>query len=157
MIEKRRTTANQPPEGTAVFLIGMRVNKPWRLHEWLGVFVAMPRMLAHLATHPEAGLLSYDVYLGRTVMLVSYWSSAESLRTFASAAEAPHASAWRRFGKRLAGSGSVGIWHETYVVGEHEAVYSGMPAFGLGKAVGTRLVGPGTATAKQRLAASASA
>ncbi len=155
MIEKNRTTVRKPPEGTTVFLIGMRVNKPWRLHEWLGVFFAMPRMLAHLARHPEAGLLSYDVYLGRSIMLVSYWSSAEALRVFAGNPRAPHAGAWRRFNKRRAGTGSVGIWHETYVIGEHEAVYGGMPPFGLGRAVGTRLVGAGTATAKQRLRESA--
>jgi len=154
MIEKNRMTVNQPPAGTAVFLIGMRVNKPWRLHEWLAVFFAMPRMLAHLARHPEAGLLCYDVYAGRNMIVVSYWSSAEALRTFASNPRAPHAGAWRRFNKRLAGTGSVGIWHETYVIGEHEAVYGGMPPFGLGKAVGTRPISGETATAKQRLAAS---
>ncbi len=32
--------------------------------------------------------------------------------------------------------GDVGIWHETYLVpaGQYEAVYSGMPLFGLAKA-----------------------
>jgi hypothetical protein len=31
--------------------------------------------------------------------------------------------------------GDVGIWHETYLVkaGQYEAVYSGMPAYGLGR------------------------
>jgi hypothetical protein len=28
-----------------VFLIGMRINKPWELHKWLPVFLAMPKML----------------------------------------------------------------------------------------------------------------
>jgi hypothetical protein len=34
------------------------------------------------------------------------------------------------------GRGDVGIWHETYVIqpGNYEAVYSGMPPYGLGKA-----------------------
>ena len=32
-----------------VFLIGMRVNKPWKLHKWLPVFLAMPKMLAERA------------------------------------------------------------------------------------------------------------
>ena len=31
-----------------VFLIGMRINKPWKLHKWLPVFLAMPRMLKEL-------------------------------------------------------------------------------------------------------------
>ena len=32
--------------------------------------------------------------------------------------------------------GAVGIWHETYLVhaGEYEAIYSGMPPTGLGRA-----------------------
>jgi hypothetical protein len=28
-----------------VFLIGMRINKPWKLHKWLSVARAMPKML----------------------------------------------------------------------------------------------------------------
>ena len=31
-----------------VFLIGMRINKPWKLHKWLPVFLGMPRMLKEL-------------------------------------------------------------------------------------------------------------
>jgi hypothetical protein len=32
-----------------VFLIGMRINKPWRPDLWLPVFFAMPAMLAELS------------------------------------------------------------------------------------------------------------
>ena len=38
-----------------VFLIGMRINKPWKLHRWLPVFMAMPKMLKELEQHPEMG------------------------------------------------------------------------------------------------------
>jgi hypothetical protein len=31
-----------------VFLIGMRINKPWKLHKWLSVVRAMPKMLREL-------------------------------------------------------------------------------------------------------------
>ena len=31
-----------------VFLIGMRINKPWKLHKWFPVFLAMPKMLKEL-------------------------------------------------------------------------------------------------------------
>src|SRR5450755_780756 len=31
-----------------VFLIGMRVNKIWKVHKWLPVFLAMPKMLKEL-------------------------------------------------------------------------------------------------------------
>ena len=40
-----------------VFLIGMRINKPWKLHKWLPVFLAMPKMLTELRKHPESGFL----------------------------------------------------------------------------------------------------
>ena len=28
------------------FFIGMRINKPWKLHKWLPTFVVLPRMAA---------------------------------------------------------------------------------------------------------------
>ncbi|KEF41881.1 MAG: hypothetical protein ER33_09045 [Cyanobium sp. CACIAM 14] len=31
-----------------VFLIGMRINKIWKVHRWLPVFQAMPRMIREL-------------------------------------------------------------------------------------------------------------
>ena len=37
-----------------VFLIGMRINKPWMIHKWLPVFLAMPRMLKELEATPRA-------------------------------------------------------------------------------------------------------
>ncbi len=41
-----------------VFLIGMRVNRPWKIHKWWPVAMAMPKMLAELAAHPEYGCLA---------------------------------------------------------------------------------------------------
>jgi hypothetical protein len=43
-----------------VFLIGMRINKPWKIHKWLPVFLAMPRMMKELQAHPESGFLGYN-------------------------------------------------------------------------------------------------
>jgi hypothetical protein len=43
-----------------VFLIGMRINKPWKVHRWLPVYRAMGRMLAELERRPEKGLLGWD-------------------------------------------------------------------------------------------------
>ena len=31
-----------------VFIIGMRINKIWKVHKWLPVFFGMPRMLKEL-------------------------------------------------------------------------------------------------------------
>jgi hypothetical protein len=44
-----------------VFLIGMRIDKPWKLHKWLPVFLTMPKMLKQLEAHPESGFLGHTV------------------------------------------------------------------------------------------------
>lgn len=117
-------------------------------------FVAMPRMIAHLERDPDSGLLSYDMWCGRTTLMLSYWRDREALRAVASDADAPHRRAWRTFGATAGRTGRVGIGHETYELtpGHHELNYANMPAFGLGKAVGTRPVGDGARTFTQRLA-----
>ena len=142
------------PEEVTVFLIGMRVNKPLRVDKWFPVFTAMPRMLAHLAKNPEAGMLGYQNWFGRTTMMLSYWESAEHLQRFAADPDAPHVAPWRRFMKEVGNDGSVGIWHETYMSrpSDREVIYVNMPAFGLGQAVGATVIGAGLSTAKQRLA-----
>jgi hypothetical protein len=119
-----------------VFLIGMRINKPWKVHKWLPVFLAMPRMLKELQQHPESGFLGATN--GLTV-IVQYWRSFDQLEAYARNGDREHWPAWVAFNKRTGASrGDVGIWHETYLVRAHEyeAVYSGMPPHGLGK-VGT--------------------
>ena len=148
-----RFTATPDQEEITVFLIGMRANKWWNLPAVLPTVAAMPRMLAHLATDPDAGLLGYHQWLGRTTILLSYWRSPEDLQRFASAQDAPHLGAWRRFTKKSAGSGDVGIWHETYrvKVTDQESVYTDMPLFGLGAATRRVRIGRGTHTARQRL------
>ena len=117
-----------------VFLIGFRVNQPWKLRAWLPVFLAMPKMVRELQSQPELGLLGTQ-YHGLTQ--VQYWRSAEHLHAYAQARDHAHLPAWRAFnqGARAAG-GAVGIWHETYVVqpGSYETVYVNMPRFGLGRA-----------------------
>jgi hypothetical protein len=117
-----------------VFLIGMRINKPWKLHKWLPVFLAMPRMIKELRAQPESGFLG--AILGVKV-IVQYWRSFEHLEAYARSKDSQHWPAWVAFNKRMGNSrGDVGIWHETYLVpaGRYEAVYSGMPPFGLGQA-----------------------
>jgi hypothetical protein len=117
-----------------VFIIGMRINNIWKVHKWLPVFLAMPRMLKELSGKPELGLLGVQ---SMGFSLVQYWRSFEALEAYARSADGAHWPAWVAFNKRMARSrGDVGIWHETYRVsaGQYEAVYSGMPPHGLGKA-----------------------
>jgi hypothetical protein len=115
-----------------VFLIGMRINKPWKIHKWLPVFLAMPPMLKELAARPESGCLGHIQSLG---VIVQYWRSFDDLESYARSKDFSHWPAWMDFNKRIGASrGDVGIWHETYQVraGQYETVYSGMPPFGLG-------------------------
>ncbi len=143
----------QPDHDVTVFLIGMRINKLYRPDKYLPVFSAMPRILKNLATNPDAGLLGFHNWFGRTTMLLSYWESSEHLRRFASDGEAPHAEAWRAFRRSVGDDGVVGIWHETYDVPAQnlEVIYGNMPLFGLAKATRHVQVGQGSHTAKQRI------
>ncbi len=120
-----------------VFLIGMRIHRWRRLRSWLPVFFSMPRMMAQLAQRPELGLLHSSTYWsGRVVMVLQYWRSVEDLGRFAKDPELAHAPAWAAFNRRVAGTGDVGIWHETYRVPAEqvETLYANMPPFGLGAA-----------------------
>lgn len=119
-----------------VFLIGMRINKPWKLRRWWPVFRAMPAMLRELeAAGPETGFLGHSgLSMG---IIVQYWRSFEHLEAYARAEEGRHRQAWTAFNRAARHArGDVGIWHETYLVkaGAYEAVYSGMPRTGLGRA-----------------------
>lgn len=136
-----------------VFLIGMRINKPWKVHQWLPVSSAMPKMLKELETAPsEVGFLGYTG-LGLTT-IVQYWRSFDHLERYARNPEKHHWPAWVEFNRRMKNArGDVGIWHETYCVraGEYEAVYSGMPLFGLAKAGSRAAVAADTDSARDRL------
>jgi hypothetical protein len=117
-----------------VFLIGVRINKPWKIHKWLPVISAMPPMIRELEANPASGFLGA---IRSFSVIVQYWRSFEHLEAYARDPGRLHWPAWVAFNKRSANSrGDVGIWHETYRVraGEYECVYSGMPLFGLAKA-----------------------
>lgn len=121
----------------AVFLIGMRVNRPLKVWRWLPIVNAMGRMLTELAKQPELGLLHARTHLGfPNVMLVQYWRSFDALEAYARSRSAAHLPAWQAFQRAVGNNGDVGIWHETYVIrpGEYENVYANMPPYGLGRA-----------------------
>ena len=137
---ERATHASEEP--VVVFLIGMRVNRWWKVRQWLRTALAMPRMLSELEAHPELGMLGGHSWFGRTTILVSYWKSVDHLFGYAKQRNAEHLPAWRAFNKHIGTNGDVGIWHETYIVeaGASESVYVNMPAFGLGKINGLRSI-----------------
>ncbi len=116
-----------------VFLIGMRINKLWKVHKWLPILRAMPHMIKELQEHSELGFLGHTMSPG---IIVQYWRSFDHLEAYARSRDHLHLPVWAAFNKRVSyADGDVGIWHETYLVqaGAYEAIYGGMPAFGLGK------------------------
>lgn len=140
-----------------VFLIGMRINNPWKVWKWWPVAAAMPRMLIELAKNPQMGLLHARSLPGFPVFsVVQYWRSFEHLEAYAKSRAAAHLPAWQAFNKAVGSNGDVGIWHETYIVraGDHETVYNNMPRFGLGQAGELVEASGPRAGARGRLAAS---
>ena len=119
-----------------VFLIGMRVNRLWKVHKWWPVTMAMTRMVRELYAHPELGFLHAENWFGRTSIMVQYWKSFEALEAYAKSRDHEHLPAWAAFNRSVASNGDVGIWHETYRVrpGDLEVFYNNMPPFGLAKA-----------------------
>lgn len=135
-----------------VFLIGMRINKPWKVHRWLPVFRAMGPMLKELRQDPESGFLGS---ISGFPVIVQYWRSFEHLERYARDRDKSHSPAWVEFNKQMRDSGGdVGIWHETFQVkaGQYEAIYSGMPAWGLSSFGKVSPVGGRRETARGRLA-----
>ena len=127
-----------------VFLIGMRINKPWKIHKWLPVVFAMVKMIRELYSNHDIGFVSHESWTGRTTLMVQYWKSFEQLRNYATNGNRRHLSAWREFNEKIGSNGDVGIWHETYVAkgGGYECIYHNMPKFGLAK-VGRHLPAAG--------------
>ncbi|MDY6963991.1 MAG: DUF4188 domain-containing protein [Pseudomonadota bacterium] len=119
-----------------VFIIGMRINKPWKPRAWWPVFIAMPRMLKELQSRPaeETGFLGHNGLSMKGI--VQYWRSFDHLEAYARSKDHLHWPAWVEFNRTMKNAREdVGIWHETYCVraGEYEAIYSGMPPYGLGR------------------------
>jgi len=127
----------QTDEPFVVFIIGVRVNKLFALRRWIPTAMAMGPMLRELFQHPEKGFLGMQTFFyWRGVALVQYWRSFDDLEKFARDKNDPHLEAWRRFNKSIGSDGSVGIWHESFLVdtGKYEALYGNMPVFGMAAA-----------------------
>ncbi|PCK18755.1 transcriptional regulator [Bacillus pumilus] len=137
-----------------VFMIGMRINKRWAIHQWLPVFMAMPSMNKELYRHQEElGFLGTENDFGlRTTTMIQYWRSTEDLLAYAKMEK--HLVAWKAFHQRARNNkNAVGIYHETYQIqaGAYESVYVNMPSYGLSQARTAIPIGKGKQTAKERL------
>jgi hypothetical protein len=132
VIAGRQTALRSEP--FVVFVIGMRINKPWKIWQWGRVAAAMPRMLKELYQNPGLGFLGGQMWFSRTFVMIQYWRSVDALNAYAKSREAQHLPAWTAFNTSVGNSGDVGIFHETYRIepGDFECVYVNMPRFGIG-------------------------
>lgn len=146
----RFTTENS--DSIVVFIIGMRINKRWAVHQWMPVFMAMPGMIRELYTHQDELGFGTENYFGlRTTAMIQYWKSTDDLLAYAKMEK--HLAAWKNFHQRAQNNDAVGIYHETYQIqaGSYESVYVNMPSYGLSQARAPIPIGKGKQTAKERL------
>ena len=135
IVPGRQTAQLDKP--VVLFLIGARFNKLRTLPKWFWFSRTMPAMLDELEKSPDAGLLWYRSYLSWPMLMVQqYWESFDKLLAYSSDKNAEHQPAWARYMRELSNDGSIGIWHETYLIepGKFECVYGNMPLFGLAAA-----------------------
>lgn len=153
IIQERMTA--QTDEEFVVFLIGMRINKPWKIHRWLPVAKAMSNMVHELKQVEDSDLLHIESWGGRTTIMVQYWRSFAALEKYAKNPQQAHLPAWRQFNQLINSNGDVGIWHETYTIqpGNFEVVYNNMPEFGLAKATASVAAKGNRKNARDRLSA----
>lgn len=148
-----------------LFLIGMRIHRPWRLDVVGRVFAAMPRMIAELERNRQAagrgeaddlGFLGVRYLLdGAHPMVLQYWRSTEDLYRYAANTDMRHRPAWTAFYRYAAKAPeAVTIWHETYEVkaGSHESVYAGPARFGLAAIDGVVPISQRGERARERMA-----
>ena len=145
----------QTDKPIVLFLIGMRFNNLLAFRRWFHVATAMPKMLIELRSTPDSGLLWERTHISwRQLTSQQYWRSFDELLTYAHDKEGKHFPAWAKFNRLIGNDGSVGIWHETYLIepGKFECIYGNIPLFGLAAATNHVPATGRLAAAKERLA-----
>lgn len=138
-VKAGRYTANYP-DGFVVLLIGLRINKLWRVSEWWPVMRASFAMTEEALKLPNTPLLNsntvWSVSDKRVFFFIQHWRSFEELMVWANSPNLQHKPAQKAFFKRTAYNGNVGVWHEAYKVGagQFEAIYANMPSSSLAAA-----------------------
>jgi hypothetical protein len=136
-----------------VFMLGMTINKWWRVDLWLPTLFAVTPMIDELKDDPDRGMLGFRLVIGsRGPVIIQYWGSLDKLLAYATAKDATHLPRWTKFtrSKGLA-KGAVGIWHETFLVDKAESLYIGTPEMGLARA--TEVVTVTKNSARERIGA----
>ena len=141
-----------------LFLIGMRINKPWRPDLLATGFLRDARNKANRRETWDLGfLVLWLIFDPRGPWLVHDWDSVEQMYAYASSqnGRAPCGMDTQFNQRALEVPGAVGIWNETFQVARAESVYVGMPPSGLGAATkpGSRSASAYSDRAAQRIVA----
>ncbi len=126
--------STQIQEPFIVLILGIRVNRFLLFWKWIPTVIASIPMLFTLVSHKAGGFLGGQAtYFWPGIGLIQYWRSFDDLERFARHKDYPHLPAWKRYNKVIGANGSVGLWHEVFLVkpGCHEVMYQNMPSFGL--------------------------
>ena len=148
---KQRVAAKEN-EKFVVFVVGMRINKLWAVHQWLPVFLAMPSMVIEQIKNRSIGVVGIPrtFVSGRLIQVQQYWKNYEALESYSKGAL--HAPAWSRFNKAARKSKAVGIYHETYEINRssYEAIYVNVdkPIL-LGSAIGVQEISNNSSSRKR--------
>ncbi len=123
-------------ESKVIFLIGLRINNFWKIHQWWRLVLTMPKLLKELRQQKITGFITGNIWYGRNILMVQYWDDFKSLEQYAKNMSKSHMPIWTYFNLNIVSSGNVGVWHETYQIepGKFEAIYTNMPSYGLAKA-----------------------
>ena len=98
-----------------VFLIGMRINKPWKIHKWLPVFAGDAADAARSWRKAGVGVSRLSAVSRRDRAVLAVVRAPRSA-TRAIATRCTGRRGWRSTRSVRRGAGDVGIWHETYRV-----------------------------------------
>jgi len=134
IIPKRMTV--ELSESKVVFLIGLRINNLWKIHQWWRLVLTMPKILRECKQQQVLGFITGNLWYGRNILMVQYWDDFKSLEQYAKNNTKSHMPVWTYFNLKVLSSADVGVWHETYQIEpkQFEAIYTNMPKFGLAQA-----------------------
>lgn len=124
-------------ESYVVLFLGVRVNHLFLFWKWIPTVLVAAPMVYSLMRHRAAGFLGAQAFFFQPgVGIIQYWRSFDDLERFARSKKHPHLRGWRWYNRSIGASGSVGLWHEAFLVrpGCQETRYDNMPLFGLGRA-----------------------
>lgn len=121
-----------------VFLFGIRINNYLKIYDWWPVVRSLKRLMRSLSVDKDQGFLGYEYWSGNPCLFIQYWRSFEALQSYARDKQQDHFPVWLNFNENVSQTGTVGLWHEAYLIERDcfEAVYKNMPLFGLAKAGG---------------------